>query len=71
MLQTWCIGSLVPKPPPFLPSVCIHNNTREQRPILIFGDLPIPYIIVNANRRDQNGVGLGPRLVYWMAKKKS
>ena len=22
-------GSLVPRPPPFLPSVCVHNNTRE------------------------------------------
>ena len=31
MLQTWCIGSLIPRPPPFLPSVCDHNNTREQK----------------------------------------
>ena len=23
--------SLVPKPPPFLPSVCIHSNTRERK----------------------------------------
>ena len=22
-------GSLVPRPLPFLPSVCVHNNTRE------------------------------------------
>ena len=40
-------------------------------PVLIYVDLPIPCIIVNANGRDQNGVGLGPRLVYWMAKKKN
>ena len=24
-------GSLGPRPPPFLPSVCIHNNTRERK----------------------------------------
>ena len=23
-------GSLGPRPPPFLPSVCVHNNTRER-----------------------------------------
>ena len=23
--------SLVPRPPPFLPSVCFHNNTWEQK----------------------------------------
>ena len=23
--------SLVPRPPPFLPSVCIHNNTWERK----------------------------------------
>ena len=23
--------SLVPRPPPFLPSVCVHNNTRNQK----------------------------------------
>ena len=22
-------GSLVPRPPLFIPSVCVHNNTRE------------------------------------------
>ena len=25
------IVSLVPRPPPFLPSICVHNNTREQK----------------------------------------
>ena len=25
------IISLVPRPPPFLPSVCVHNNTRERK----------------------------------------
>ena len=24
-------NSLVPRPPSFLPSVCVHNNTREQK----------------------------------------
>ena len=23
--------SLVPRPPLFLPSICVHNNTREQK----------------------------------------
>ena len=23
--------SLIPRPLPFLPSVCVHNNTREQK----------------------------------------
>ena len=23
--------SLVPRPPPFLPSICVHNNSREQK----------------------------------------
>ena len=26
-----CADSLVPRPPPFLPSVCVHNNTRERK----------------------------------------
>ena len=25
------LGSLGPRPPPFLPSVCVHNNTRERK----------------------------------------
>ena len=25
------ILSLVPRPPPCLPSVCVHNNTRERK----------------------------------------
>ena len=28
---TRCIDSFVPRPPPFLPSVCVHNNTRERK----------------------------------------
>ena len=24
-------ASLVPRPPPFLPSICVHNNTRKQK----------------------------------------
>ena len=27
----WCTASLVPRPPLFLPSVCIHNNTWERK----------------------------------------
>ena len=27
----WRLLSLVPRPPPFLPSVCIHINTQEQK----------------------------------------
>ena len=34
--HTYTMHSLVPRPPPFLPSVCVHNNTREWRPVLIF-----------------------------------
>ena len=25
------LASLVPRPPPFLPSICVHNNTQEQK----------------------------------------
>ena len=25
------LDSLVPRPPPFLSSVCVHNNTRERK----------------------------------------
>ena len=28
-VYAWC--SLVPRPPPFLPSVCVHNNTRNRK----------------------------------------
>ena len=42
-------SSLVPMPPPFLSSICVHNNTRERS--------CQPYIIVNTNGR-----GLGTRL---------
>ena len=58
---SWCssilytVLSLVPRPPPFLPSDCIHNNTWEQKTILIFVDLPIPCIIVNTNGRSKRG----------------
>ena len=27
----WEMGSLVPRPPPFLPSVCIYNNTQKRK----------------------------------------
>ena len=27
----WCTASLVPRPPPFLLSVCVHNNSRERK----------------------------------------
>ena len=47
--------SLVSRPPPFLPSVCVHNNTQERK--TYFADLPIPCIIVNAKGRS-NGGGL-------------
>ena len=52
---TAILVSLVPRPPPFLaiPSVCVHNNTRERKTGENFVDLPIPYIIVNANERSK------------------
>ena len=53
---TWKSSSLVPRPPPFLPFVCVHNNTWERKTdVLIFVDLPIPCIIVNANGRSKRG----------------
>ena len=30
-ITLWVKFSLVPKPPPFLPSIFIHNNTRGQK----------------------------------------
>ena len=30
-LHRMAASSLVPRPPPFLPSVCVHNNTRERK----------------------------------------
>ena len=46
----------VPRPPPFLPSVCVHNNAQEWKTgVLIFIDLPIQCIIVNANKRSKRG----------------
>ena len=30
-IKTRIFGSLIPRPPPFLPSVCVHNNTQEQK----------------------------------------
>ena len=54
--DTYLHISLVPRPPPFLPSVCVHNNTQERKTgVLIFIDLPIPCIIVNANGRSKQG----------------
>ena len=53
---TWKSSSLVPRPPPFLPFVCVHNNTWERKTgVLIFVDLPILCIIVNANGRSKQG----------------
>ena len=44
-------SSLVPRPPLFLPSVCVHNNTREQKTAIT--NLPILCIIVNAKGRSK------------------
>ena len=54
------LPSLVPRPPPFLPSVCVHNNTRERKTgvssIFRFR------VLLWTQTGDQNGGGLGPRL---------
>ena len=34
--HTYTMHSLVPRPPPFLPSTCVRNNAQEWRPVLIF-----------------------------------
>ena len=47
--KLWYFPSLVPRPPPFLPSVCVHNNTRERK---------------TDKKRSANGGGLGTRLVF-------
>ena len=44
-VQDWFQSSLSPRPPPFLPSFCVHNNTRER----------ISCIIVNVNGRSKRG----------------
>ena len=55
--------SLVPRPPPFLPSVCIHNNTRERktsgRPVSSIFRF---HVLLWTQTGDKNGGGLGPRL---------
>jgi len=43
--------SLIPRPPPFLPSVCVHNNTQEQN------------VILRTQTEGKNGGGLGTRLM--------
>ena len=35
--------SLVPRPPLFLPSVCVHNNTREWRTRFCWSSAPVYY----------------------------
>ena len=30
-ITLWVKVSLIPRPPPFLPSICVHNNTQEQK----------------------------------------
>ena len=45
MLQTCCIGSLVPRPPPFLPSICVHSNTRERKTRLILSIFPFRVLL--------------------------
>ena len=55
--NTWGISSLVPKLPPFLPSICIQNNTRERnwrRPEISFvciHTLPSIHILETNNWR--------------------
>ena len=46
-------SSLVPRPPLFLPSVCIHNNTQERKTAIT--NLPILCIIVNTKGRSKWG----------------
>ena len=47
------LPSLVPRPSPFFPSVCIHNNTRERKN---------GRLLLWMQTGDQNGGGLGPRV---------
>ena len=52
------ILSLAPRPPPFLPSVCIHNNTQERKTSgkrFNFCRSSIPCIIVNEHGRSKQG----------------
>ena len=56
------ITSLVPRPPLFLPSVCVHNSTWEWKTgefLFIFR-----FRILWAQTGDQNGGGLAPRLPH-------
>ena len=43
--------SLISRPPPLLPSVCIHNNTQEQN------------VILRTQTEGKNGGGLETRLM--------
>ena len=61
--MTQCIILQLPPSLPSLPTSCptvIHVMNAPRRPPF-FAALPLPYIIVNANRK-QNGGGLGMRL---------
>ena len=52
--------SLVPRPPPFLPSVCVHDNTREQK--TNFRRSSDIRVLLWMQMVDQNRECLGPRL---------
>ena len=56
VFSTYISTSFVSRPSPFLPFVCIQNNTWKRKTgTLIFADLRIPCIIVNANGRSKRG----------------
>ena len=50
--------------PPYvhLASTRRHSRDKCSQAFPVFRALPPPYIILNANRRTKNGVGLGTRL---------
>ena len=57
--------------PPYvhLASTRLHSRYRCSQALPVFHALPLPYIILNENRRTKNGGGLGTRLSFSTAMK--
>ena len=64
----WEEGSLVPRPPPFLPSVCVHNNTWDRKTGKKWGR---PGRIRHVSGHEVDVGGEGPIFNYIRTKLKS
>ena len=62
------VTSLVPRPAPFLPSVCVHNNTRDRKTGKKWGR---PGSIRHVSGREVDVGGEGPIFNYIRTKLES